>query len=58
MPERAIESLGATDAFIIWQEASPGANFPAGPKPFSAKDGEVPEAANCLDNAEGVFFRE
>jgi hypothetical protein len=58
MPERAIESLGATDALIILQEASPGASFPAGPKPFSAEDGEVPEAANCLDNAEGVFFRE
>lgn len=57
IPERAIESLGPTGAFITLQEASPGANFPARPKTFSAEDGEVPEAADCLDNAEDVFFR-
>ncbi len=57
IPERAIESLGPTDAFITLQEASSGANFPARPARFSAEDGEVSEAVDCLDNAEDVFFR-
>ena len=57
IPERAIESLGPTDALITVQEASSGAKFPARPTTFSAEDGEVSEAVDCLDNAEDVFFR-
>lgn len=57
IPERAIESIGPTDALITLQEASSGTGFPSRPKSFSAEDGEVSEASECLDNAEEIFFR-
>jgi hypothetical protein len=57
IPERAIESLGSTDAFITLQESAAGSDFPRRPKSFSAKDGEVPDSADCLNNAEDVLFR-
>lgn len=57
IPERSIESLGPRDAFITLQEASSGVNFPTRPKNFSAEDGEVSEAEDCLDNGEDIFFR-
>ena len=56
-PERAIESLGPTDAFITLQESSAETDFPPRPKTFSAEDGDVPRSADCLDNAEDIFFR-
>ncbi len=57
IPERAIETLGPTDAFISVQETSSGAGFPGRPNSFSAEGGEMPRAAECLDNAEDIFFR-
>jgi hypothetical protein len=57
IPERAIESLGPTDAFVTLQESSSAKGFPGRPNSFSAEGGEETEAAGCLDNAEDIFFR-
>jgi hypothetical protein len=57
IPERAIESLGPTDAFVTLQESSSGTGFPGHPNSFSAEGGEVSEAGECLDNADDIFFR-
>jgi hypothetical protein len=56
VPERAIENLGPTDAFITLQEASSIADFPPRPSSFTAEDGEVAGSAGCLDNAEDISF--
>jgi hypothetical protein len=56
LPERAIESIGPTDAFITLQEASSSADFPPRPARFTAENGEVAESSGCLDNVEDISF--